>query len=309
MKRHRVVFAGTPEFALPTLEALAEHHHVPLVLSTPDKVRGRGVFSPTPVRQRAEELGLRTLAPENVNEPEVLEAIRTTQPDFIVEVAYGKLLKPEFLALTPDRVINVHPSLLPAWRGASPLVWPILAGETETGISIMLVDEGMDTGDVLLQTKYPLTDQTTASALHDDLSKDGAEALLEVLKNFAHYSENRIVQTGPHTYAKKLTREMGHLDFTDTGAFIDRKVRALNPWPGTYVFLGDTRIGVLAVERIPKTNASEPGIVYRADKTGIYCNSIDECIVLKTIKPAGKRAMEAGDYLLGNPLSVPTALS
>ncbi len=303
----KICFAGTPEFAIPTLEILHARAEVPLVISTPDKPRHRGIVTPTPVKKRAQELGIPVITPENVNAPEIIEALAAYQFDFIVEVAFGILLKPEFLALTPHRILNVHPSLLPKYRGAAPLVWPILDGETETGISIMLVDEGMDTGDVLYQTRLSL-EGMTARTLHDRLAADGAEALWEVVENFDSYYARRRPQEGPHTYAKKIDKSMGALDFSESGQQIERKVRGLNPWPGTYFHLQGKRIQVLSLDRLPREGGGEAGVVYRADETGIYIYSADESIRIKKIKPEGKRAMDAADYVRGNPIQVPVSL-
>ena len=307
MKKLKICFAGTPEFAIPSLELLHEKADVALVLSTPDKPRHRGKVTPTPVKKRANELGIPVLTPADVNAPDVLEELSGFAFDFIVEVAYGKLLKPGFLALTPQRVLNVHPSLLPKYRGAAPLVWPILDGETETGISIMLVDEGMDTGDVLLQTVLPL-EGMTAQTLHDTLAVDGAEALWRVLSDYPYYFAKRIPQTGPHTYAKKIEKAMGHLDFTQNGEQIDRKIRALNPWPGTFVLFAGKRMQILRAEIRPKDTPAAPAIVYRADETGIYINSADACIRILEVKPEGRRSMPVADYLRGKPLQVPQTL-
>lgn len=307
MKKNRILFCGTPEFAIPTLERLHEMADVALVLSMPDRPRNRGVVTPTPVKQAAERMGIEVWTPANVNDPEIVSALAAYEFDFIVEVAFGRLLKPAFLNLAPNRVLNVHPSLLPAYRGAAPLVWPILNGDEETGLCIMLVDEGMDTGDVLERITVPLGEKT-ASELHDELALIGADATVRVIADYERYYENRTPQTGLYTYAKKITKEMGHLDFQASGDEILRKIRALNPWPGTYVFLNGNRMQVLAAEIVPRSSDTAPGIVYKADETGIYTNSMREGIRITEIKPGGKRAMKASDYLRGNPIAVPQTL-
>lgn len=306
-KKYNICFAGTPEFAIPSLEILHSHANVPLVISTPDKPRHRGVVSPTPVKKRALELGIEVITPENVNAPEVLVKLASYSFDFIVEVAYGKLLKPEFLALAPHRVLNVHPSLLPKYRGAAPLIWPILDGEAETGSSIMLVDEGMDTGDVLYQTRISL-EGMTAEQLHDTLAEDGARALWKVLSDFDRYYTGRIAQTGDSSYAKKIDKAMGHLKFTEPAELLARKVRALNPWPGTYVWLQGRRIQILAMEPVPKDSDAPAGTVYRADDTGIYISGTGASLRVTRLKPEGKRSMTAADYLRGYSLELPAGL-
>lgn len=307
MKNSRICFAGTPEFAIPVLEMLVKEAEVPLVITMPDKKRSRGKISPTPVKQRAMELGIDVIAPDNVNDPAVLEQLRAYDFDFIVEVAYGKLLKPEFLALAPDRVLNVHPSLLPKYRGAAPLVWPILAGDEESGTSIMLVDEGMDTGDVLYQTRIDIRGMN-AQTLHDVLAEDGAKALKTVLDDYESYYRSRMTQTEPSSYAKKIEKEMGALDFKEPAEILLRKVRGLNPRPGTYFHINEKRMQVLSMEPLDESAEAPPGTVYRADETGIYINTATVPVRITRVKPAGKKEMTAADYLRGNPIQIPVSL-
>lgn len=307
MKRSKILFCGTPEFAIPSLRALHREFSVPLVLSQPDKPRNRGKITPTPVKAEAVRLGIDVITPENVNDPDVLRQLREHGFDFIVEVAYGKLLSSDFLNLVPDRVLNVHPSLLPLYRGAAPLVWPILNGDEKTGISIMLVDEGMDTGDILDQTVVDIGEKN-AVELHDELAARGAVDLVRVLKEYDFHYQNRVRQTGTHTYAKKITKEMGRLGFTEGAQSILRKIRALNPWPGTYIILNGKRIQVLEAVTVAKKGAKTAGIVYRADDSGIYIDSIDDSIRITRVKPSGKKEMGADAFLRGNPVPVGTRI-
>ncbi len=300
-KSFNVLFCGTPEFALPTLEALHENFDVSLVISTPDKPRNRGVVTPTPVKQRALELGIPVMTPENINDPEIIRELESRKFDFIVEVAYGKLLKPAFLDLAKDRVLNVHPSLLPLYRGAAPLVWPILNGDAESGVSIMLVDEGMDTGDVLDRIAIPI-EGIQASELHDRLANLGAEAIVRVLNDYDRYYQARSAQGESHTYAKKITKDMGHLSFEETGEQILRRIRGLNPWPGTYFFMEGKRIQVLDAEITELEGDHRPGTVYKADPTGIYIVSSDVGVKMTKIKPSGKKEMTADAFLRGHPI-------
>lgn len=302
----KVLFAGTPEFAIPSLLKLHEHYDVVGVISPPDRPRNRNQVLPTPVKAKALELGLPVFTPEDVNAPEVLEELKTLGAEFIVEVAFGKLLKPAFLDLAPEKVLNVHPSLLPRWRGAAPLLWPILSNEQETGVTIMLVDEGMDTGDILLMKEVPI-DEKYAHELHDELAQLGADMLVEVIDHYDEVYEHRQKQIGPHTYAKKITKEMGEITKDDTTEIFLRKVRTFYPRPGAYFFVDGKRMQIAAAEAVNETEGL-PGAVYRSDKHGIYMRTADGAVLITKIKPEGKREMNAADFARGNQIVIPTTI-
>lgn len=300
----KVLFAGTPDFAIPSLQKMHAHYDVVGVITPPDRPRNRNQVLPTPVKEEALRLGLPVFTPDDVNAPEVLDELRELGAEFIVEVAFGKLLKPEFLDLAKDKVLNVHPSLLPNWRGAAPLLWPILFNEEKTGVTIMLVDEGMDTGDILRMEEVDIANKY-AQELHDELAEMGAELLVEVIDNYDNIYQNRVQQVGPHTYAKKITKEMGRITPEDTADGVLRKVRAFYPKPGAYFILEGKRIQVSAAQITDETPNAPGGTVYKADNNGIYMKMADTAVLLTKIKPEGKKEMEAAAFARGKAMKFP----
>ncbi len=232
----RVVFMGTPDFAVPALEAVHSVAEIVAVYTQPDRQVGRGLeFRPTPVKSKALALGLTTIQqPEKLTLPGEFEKLVAYKPDVIVVVAFGQILKTNVLQLPRLGCINIHSSLLPRWRGAAPIQWALLGGDSETGVSTMHLVEKLDAGAVLLQSKTPVSAEDTAGAIHDRLAKMGAELIIPTLKGLAdgtlkgaEQDESRV------TYASKLSKEMEWLEPSETAEALDRRVRALNPWPGT----------------------------------------------------------------------------
>jgi methionyl-tRNA formyltransferase len=233
----RVVFLGTPEFAVGPLKKLIAETEVVAVYSQPDKPVGRGLkMQASPVKQLALENNIPVFTPDKISVPEEVERLKHFAPDFIVVVAYGQILKMSVIEVPKIAIVNIHSSLLPRWRGAAPIQWAILGGDQETGVSTMMIVSKLDAGDILLQEKTPISAEDTAETVHDRLSEIGARLIVPTLRGLKDGSVPRRVQDESKvTYAHKLTKEMDQLLFTETAHAIDLKVRALNPWPGTKI--------------------------------------------------------------------------
>jgi len=232
--RRRVVFFGSPAWAVPVLEALAERHDVVLAVTQPDKPAGRGLkLKESPVATRAKELGIPVLKPKRLKKnAEFLEAFRELSPDAAVVAAYGKIIPPEVLAVPKHGFLNLHPSLLPKYRGAAPVNWALIEGETETGVSIMRLDEGMDTGPLYRQLRVPIRPEETAAELSERLRDLGIPLLLEVLENLEN--ETPRPQEGEPSYAPLLTKEDGRIRFEEPSERIYARHRGVKPWPGGF---------------------------------------------------------------------------
>lgn len=293
----RVLFFGTPEFALPALDAVNEAFAIPLVITTPDRPRNRGRVTPTPVKKRALELGLEVFDPEKINAPESIERLRTANADFAVVAAYGNLIGEEILALLPDKILNIHPSLLPLYRGASPMEHAILTGDEFTGSSIMLLERGLDSGDVLIQTRIPI-DGMDIEELHDKLAVIGARDIVEALKHYESYYEKRTPQGEKYTYAKKLSRDDGRVEWLRSNTEIDCLVRALHSAPGVTTQIDQTTYKIHAGH--PTEAKGEPGEILTADKDGIVVACGVGAYAITVIQKAGSRKMDVRSFLAGN---------
>lgn len=239
----RVVFMGTPDFAVPALEAIHAHSdrfQIVGVYSQADKQVGRGLeFRPTPVKAKAIQLGLPVFQPEKLSTSEEFDRLQSLQPDVIVVVAYGKILRKNFLNLPRLGCVNIHSSLLPRWRGAAPIQWAILGGDQQTGVTTMKLVEELDAGDILLQKTTPIDSQESASSLHDRLAQMGAELIVPTLDGLASgHLKGTPQDSAQVTFASKLTKEMEWIDPSEEAVVLDRRVRALNPWPGTSLWIG-----------------------------------------------------------------------
>jgi methionyl-tRNA formyltransferase len=294
----RIVFMGSAELACPCLEALA--NEIVAVVTQPDKPKGRDLkLSPPPVKVTAEKLGLPVSQPAKVRE--FVEEIRALRPDLIVVVAYGQILPRAMLDLPLRGCINVHASLLPRWRGASPIQHAILAGDAETGVTTMFLNEKMDEGDIILQRVEPIRADDTSGVLHDRLAKIGAELLVETV--MMEKPPRRSQDHSQATYTKKLTKEDGHVDWTKPAVEIERMVRAFNPWPGAHTFAGDLMMKILCSGFVPDVSAPPgtvlPGLVVATGAGGLR---------IQELQPAGKRRMSAADFLRGHPQIVSMCL-
>ena len=297
----RVVFMGTPEFAVPTLRALDEHHEVVGVVTQPDRPAGRGrKLLPSPVKEVALERGLDILQPRNLHAPEAMQRLEDWRPDVIVVAAFGQILRPEVLGLPPYGCLNVHASLLPRYRGAAPIPAAILAGDVKTGVTIMLMDPGMDTGPILDQEEMPIGPQDTTASLTEKLARMGAELLLKTL---AGWLQGRITPQPQDdalaTYCHPLQKGDGHLDWTMSATYLDRQVRASDPWPGAFTTWQGQRLKVLRARSRPDwPGAGEPGLVISLDgSAGVVTG--EGLLELLEVQLAGKRPTEIAPFLHG----------
>jgi methionyl-tRNA formyltransferase len=300
----RIVFMGTPEFACPTLQRLIDRgENVVAVVTQPDRPRGRGqqMQSP-PVKELATRHGIPVMQPVKVRVPEAVEEIRSYRPDLIVVVAFGQILPKSLLDIPPHGCINVHASLLPRYRGAAPLNWAIINGETETGVTTMLMDVGLDTGDMLLKKTTPIEPDEDAQSLHDRLSLIGAETLAETINLLA---EGRLVpekQDDAMTcYAPMLKKDLGCIDWGNSPLTIRNLVRGVTPWPGAYTWLDGKLLKIFKVRAANGTGA--PGTVLTAGRNGIEVACSGGSLLIDELQLEGKRRLPAAEFLAGCHLS------
>ena len=298
----RLVFMGSPEFALPTLRALAAHYPIAGVITQPDRPAGRGrALTPPPVKILAEELGLPLIQPRRLREPEAMDALQAWDPDLIVVTAFGQILRPDVLDLPPSGCINVHASLLPRWRGAAPIQAAILAGDEQTGVTIMRMDAGVDTGPLLSQAAIPILPTDTAGSLGERLAELGAELLLKTLPEYLNGDLQPAAQEEERaTYAPMLKKEDGRLDFTRPAIDLARQVRAYNPWPGSFMEWQGQVLKIHQAHAFPcdPDPSLEPGRTLVMDGLPALASS-HGLLVLDEVQPAGKRVMTGNVFLNG----------
>ena len=295
----RVVFMGTPEFAVGALEAVAKHHSVVCVYSQGDKPVGRGLeLKPTPVKAAALRLGLPVHQPEKLSPPEEVKRLRDLKPDVLVVVAYGKILRREVLDVPRLGCVNIHASLLPRWRGASPIQSSILGGDAESGVTTMRLVEELDAGDILLQKKTPLAPEETSSSLHDRLALLGAELIVPTLAGLEAGSLRGVPQDSSQvTYAPKLTKDLEHIDPKKTALQLDREVRALNPWPGTSVRVEGQRLKIKRAKLRSDIQGPQGQIFERSGM--ILLGTSAGSLELLTLQWDGKKEVDAAGFLNG----------
>ncbi len=302
----RLVFAGTPEFAVPSLEALLESpHEVVAVYTQPDRPAGRGRrLTPSPVKRLALAAGIPIEQPTSLRDPEAVQRLAAYRPDLMVVTAYGLLLPREVLALPARGCVNVHASLLPRWRGAAPIQRAILAGDTETGITLMQMEEGLDTGPMLAQAAIPIGETETAGELHDRLASLGKALLAERLDDLLAGDLAPEPQDEAHaTYAGKLSKQEAELDWRqDTDALL-RAIRAFNPWPVAWTRLGNETLRIWRAEPARSCpSEAEPGEVVDADRHGVTVRTGDGCLTLTEVQLPGGRRIQGRDLANARPL-------
>jgi methionyl-tRNA formyltransferase len=303
--RLRIVYAGTPDFAVPALEALhAAGHEIVAVYAQPDRPAGRGqTVGSGPVKRCAQVLGRQIEQPATLRSPEAVARLREYAPDLLVVAAYGLILPPAVLEIPRIGCWNIHASLLPRWRGAAPIHRALLAGDAETGITIMQMDAGLDTGPMLLRRPVPIGARDDGGALHDRLAIVGAEAIVEAV---ARWQAGRLVPVlqpaDSVTYASKIRKEEARIDWAAQADAIDRQVRAFNPWPVAETRWQDRQLRVWAAEPLP-TASGEPGQVVEATGAGIVVAAGEGALRLTRVQLAGRRAMTAAEFLNAHPLA------
>jgi methionyl-tRNA formyltransferase len=305
----RILFIGTGEIGVPALRWLIENskHRVIGVITQPDRPAGRAqMMRPSPVKVLATEHRIAVLQPEKIRDPDVIRHIRSLAPEVILVVAYGQILPRAILDAAPVACLNLHASLLPRHRGAAPVHAAIEAGDTETGITVMYMSEGLDSGDILLSRNTPIYPRDTTESLQERLAQLAPRVLEDSLDLLENGGATRTPQPEPGaTYAGKLTREHARIDWSAPADVIDRKVRAMNPWPVAYTFLpGDQRLKMKIYATEPLSEASEagPGQIIEADKHGISVGTGRGVIRLTEVQLEGKKRMSAQQFLLGHPL-------
>ncbi len=296
----RLIFAGTPEFSVPALEAiLVAGHEVVAVYTQPDRQAGRGRQTrPGPVKQCALDHGLLIEQPASLKNQ--AEIIKSYAADVMVVVAYGLMLPPDILGIPVHGCLNIHASLLPHWRGAAPIHRAIEAGDKETGITIMQMDAGLDTGDILAQYAVRIEKTDTSQQLHDRLAASGATAIVEVLSRLDYFQKNAVSQKGAaSSYAKKISKQESNINWTESCETIERRIRAFHPWPGTQTVYQDTRLRLLEAECLPQHSAAKPGTILSADKSGICIACGTGALRITRLQRTGGKAMSASDFLNG----------
>ena len=312
----RILFIGTGDIGLPTLDSLlrAQEHHVLAVVTQPDKPVGRHQeMQASPIKQLALQHHVPIFQPQKIRERTALEQLRFLKPDAIVVMAYGQILPGEILRIPSVACLNLHASLLPRHRGAAPIQAAIEAGDSETGVTVMYMDEGLDTGDMLLKKTLPIRRRDTGGSIHDALAKAAPIALAEALALLKQGRAPRTKQEAAlATYAPKLTRENGAIDWTAPQEQIDRRIRAMNPWPGAFTFLpsadGPRKLKVFTCIQHSR-NIGEPGTVVRADKHGLLVAAGQGGVLLREVQLEGKKRMSARDFLMGTLVAPGTILA
>ena len=295
----RIVFMGSPDFAVPSLQTLADHFDVIGVVTQPDRPAGRGrVLTPPPIKLLADRLGLPVIQPKRLREPQAMQQLQDWAPDVIIVAAFGQILREDVLDLPEHGCVNVHASLLPRWRGAAPIQAAILNNDLETGVTIMKMDQGVDTGPILSQQSEPINNNDNAGTLSQRLAELGAELLNDTLPQYLaskitlHPQDDQLA-----TYAPLLKKEDGELDFHQPAEYLARQVRAYNPWPGTYTFWKNEILKIHQV-RVIAGNESPPGSKGIIDGFPAIA-VLDSWLILLEVQPAGKKSMSGKIFLQG----------
>lgn len=297
MKNKNIVFMGTPDFSVPVLKMLIENTNVLLVVTQPDKIVGKDkTVSFNPVKKLALEENIPVFQPMRIRKD--FEKLKNLDIDLIVTCAYGQIIPKEVLDMPKYGCINVHASILPKYRGSAPIQWCLFNNDDVTGVTIMYMDEGMDTGDIIKIKEIPILDSDNVGTLHDKLSKLGCDLLLEVLPTIFDKTNDRIKQGNYYTMAPMIKREDERLDFNEEGKKIIGKIKGLNPWPLANIIINNQEIKVLEAEFVQK-KVDNTGIIKEIDKKNLGITCKDGIIYLKKIKPSGKKVMEINSFLNG----------
>lgn len=297
MKNKNIVFMGTPDFSVPVLKMLIENTNVLLVVTQPDKIVGKDkTVSFNPVKKLALEENIPVFQPMRIRKD--FEKLKNLDIDLIVTCAYGQIIPKEVLDMPKYGCINVHASILPKYRGSAPIQWCLFNNDDVTGVTIMYMDEGMDTGDIIKIKEIPILDSDNVGTLHDKLSKLGCDLLLEVLPTIFNKTNDRIKQGNNYTMAPMIKREDERLDFNEEGKKIIGKIKGLNPWPLANIIINNQEIKVLEAQFVQK-KVDNTGIIKEIDKKNLGITCKDGIIYLKKIKPSGKKVMEINSFLNG----------
>lgn len=302
----RVVFMGTPDFSVGTLRELVKAgHEVVGVVSQPDKPKGRGKsLMPTPVKEAALELGLPVYQPKKVRDPEFLEVLRELAPEVIVVVAFGQIIPQSILELPPYGCINVHASLLPKYRGAAPIQWAVIDGEPESGVTIMKMDTGLDTGDMITKVVVPIEKDETGGSLFDKLSEAGAKLLVDTLPSLADGTAvyEKQPEESPTPYAAMIQKQLGNIDWKRPAVEIERLIRGLNLWPSAFTKLNGKTLKIWSAQVLnesEKDAAAVPGTILSADAQGLCVKTGQGVLNITELQLEGKKRMDTPAFLRG----------
>ena len=299
----KIVFMGTPDFAVGTLHALAEsEHEILAVVTQPDKPKGRGkALQPTPVKEEALRYGIPVYQPKKVREEEFQAVLRELNPDLIVVVAFGQLIPKSILELPRYGCVNVHASLLPKYRGAAPIQWAVIDGEKESGVTIMKMDEGLDTGDMIAKAVVPLAADETGGSLFDKLSQIGAQLLIDTIPALEAGTAvcEKQPQESPTPYAAMLNKKMGLIDWNQDASVIECLIRGLNPWPSAYTYLKGKTLKIWQAKVVERQQEAEPGTVICVDKKQLVVACKTNALFIQRLQLEGKKQMETEAFLRG----------
>jgi methionyl-tRNA formyltransferase len=308
---YKIVFMGTPVFAVPTLDALHEsRHHLLKIVTQPDRPRGRGrKVTPPPVKERALELGYEVYQPETIKSPEACQNISSLEPDIFIVIAFGKIIPKALLEIPPKGAINLHASLLPKYRGPAPIQWAIINGETETGVTTMRLDEGMDTGDILLSSPVAIRSEDTSATLHDRLAAEGARLIMETLDRLADNTVSPVPQNPLHaTYAPLLSKKDGHIDWTQPAEVLENFIRGVTPWPGAFTFCGDMRLKIFKANYVAIDSRHAPGTVLVSFPDELRIATGKGTLLIREIQGASGKCLHTKDFLCGCTIEPGTVL-
>ena len=306
MTNLKIVFMGTPDFAVPCLKTLNENYEVIAVITQPDRPKGRGQkLTPSPIKEYALEHNLTVLQPEKIKTSETEEQLKKLAPDLIVVVAFGQILSKAILDIPQLGCINVHASLLPKYRGAAPIHWSIINGETKTGITTMYMDVGLDTGDMILKEEVSISAKMNTGELHDTLMNIGAKTLLQTIKQIAEGSVVRNKQNDAEaSYAPLLTKELERINWLLPAQEIYNLVRGLNPWPVAFSIFKGKKLKIWQTKVIDNVTIGEIGTVLSLTETGFTVQTGKGILEILELQPESKRKMTAKDFVCGNQISI-----
>ena len=310
----KIVYMGTPDFAVPPLAALVKAgYEVTAVITQPDKPKGRGkTLLPTPVKEEAMKHEITVYQPQKVRDPEFVEVLKNLAPDMIVVAAFGQIIPKEILDMPKYGCINIHASLLPKYRGAAPIQQAVIDGEKESGVTIMKMGMGLDTGDMISQAVVTLSEDETGGSLFDRLAETGASLLIQTIPSIENGTATYTKQPeeSPTPYAAMITKKMGLLDFSRNAEVLERLVRGMNPWPSAYTYLNNKTLKVwkAAVEDA-ESGKSAPGTIVGVDKKGIHVACGEKILVLQEVQLEGKKRMETDAFLRGYQVTEGTILT
>ncbi|KOC49594.1 methionyl-tRNA formyltransferase [Clostridium botulinum] len=307
----KIVFMGTPEFAVPSLEAIIDNFGVEAVFTQPDRPKGRGKkVAMSPVKEVALKNNIEICQPNKLkNEPEFIGKLKNIEPDFIIVVAYGQILPKEVLEIPKYACINLHASLLPKYRGAAPLNWAIINGEKKSGNTTMLMDVGLDTGDMLMTQEVEINEDMTAGELHDILMNQGGELLVETINKMVKGEINPQKQDESSTcYASMLDKKMACIDWKNSAKNIHNLIRGLNPWPVAYTYYNDKAMKVYKSQILNEKNDKEPGTIIEVSKNGLKVVCGDGTLLIEEIQFPGKKSLRVEEYIRGNSIDVGSIL-